>query len=290
MSIRNVDRAIGETIRLQLIAKGRLVDVTAYTGDPDGYNTAMNALRTTLAAQGKAVIDVYGVGPFEDRDGKTDGKIVINRKDIVPGDIGAANLKKYKPNYDQDENLIGYTKVLLPDSTYHIEYEIRCIASSAEDEAFLVEFMLELFQTPFELAGKDSNFDDTGDTFTMYSQGSVDMTTREFMERIYRYSVRDAVITPEEVLDPNVPVLTKVIYDIHLWNPTLNAYDPAAVVEAISVFGVKAVAPQYTQAEIDAITAVQGMIVFNTTSGNFEGYTGTEWVLISGIEPSDYEW
>ena len=35
-----------------------------------------------------------------------------------------------------------------------------------------------------------------------------------------------------------------------------------------------------TTTERDALTAVAGMIIFNSTTGQFEGYNGTSWVAL----------
>ncbi|MGR3318148.1 MAG: hypothetical protein ACUZ8O_06670 [Candidatus Anammoxibacter sp.] len=57
----------------------------------------------------------------------------------------------------------------------------------------------------------------------------------------------------------------------------------ASGVERFSVSAAGGVVfSRLTTAERDALTAVNGMVIFNTTTGKFEGFEGGAWVALAG--------
>lgn len=202
MTIKAIDRAIYESIRLKVVAEGRLPDWRSIAGTGTtkqaNYEAAKAALRATVT-----LIEVVSIGSFNSKDEKTLSRISINRKTQTNGSIGSAGIEEYKPNGNGTFNKVTY-----PDSSTDIAYEIRVITDKTADERLCGTIINKALGRRKALTMFNDDFTPNTDYFLIEFTGSVDVSNESFREVIYNYTVRDVFIDETNELSTVVPLTT----------------------------------------------------------------------------------
>jgi hypothetical protein len=203
-AIRHIDFSLYEHLRRRLVELGYLPDVSVF--DPEdvaGYEAA----KAAIVASGREVVEVFPVGFSRTRGEMQTHRIVINRADRLPGNVGYGQNREFVPQYDADGNLVGYNAYDSAGTSEQLQYEFRLV-SQGENQPFYDRLMSDLVLTVFSNLGHVELFDaDTlqlmpGGYMLLQKANEPDVGYVEVGERVVRYYVQDvATITPRAVPD-----------------------------------------------------------------------------------------
>lgn len=188
ISLESVDRTIYEHIRLELVRRGFLPNKWDFQNDKDGYEAAREVIKND---PNKFLIDVFGTGASESRDKKHSHSLVVNRIGISPSDLGGGS-EFYKPNTNDQDEVENFTKGKYPDTASNLNYEVRVITNSIKAERIIFSVLTKALGYTKELATVTSGSNTlSSNTVTCKFEGTVDVTSTDFIELIYRYNLKD---------------------------------------------------------------------------------------------------
>lgn len=121
-----VERAIYESIRIQLVAKGYLPDITLYPGID---NSSWRALQEQIVIDKGFCIDLLSWGGQEIKGAKNAPRIVLESQGFLPGEIGADGTIEYMPTNDG-----RYQPFIRPPQTSDYFFNVRFITEKAQQE------------------------------------------------------------------------------------------------------------------------------------------------------------
>jgi len=201
------DRSVYERIRLKLVALGYLPDITAYA-TITLYDAAKETLKLTLPY--KKVTEVFGIGMWRAKSCIEPNMIIISRKSETKGSLGGfpevGFVKKLDGNFD---------KVQYPRHTKNLMYDIRVITSDIYWERVLTTLIEEVLGTEDYLPMVDPT---TGaplaEAYMMLQTANLDMSSVEFLERMYKYTLKDVFVTEAKIIRANIPPLTRIDFGL----------------------------------------------------------------------------
>lgn len=206
--LAEIDRAIFEAIRKQIVKVGYLPEITDFSNAVDWQN-ARDLLRQGVI--GNCLIDVYGVGSPFDRDEITGAKIVIDRKTESLGSMGGLGYDYIK----QEDNT--FTKIQISESSIDIDFEIRIYANviDLDSNSYTATFerlMLSIlhkalgFKRFFSPVLPTGENDDNRKFFLKFIQ-NVDYSALQFIQKVSTFQVTDVWLRVDTVEDLNNPLL-----------------------------------------------------------------------------------
>lgn len=209
MKFDDIHRTLYMNLRKRLVQENVILDLTLYSAGQDDQYKADLAAKAASNGLG-AVAELFGVGPSEKRVTKADSRVVINHKDSKPGSVGASPVVKFEP-YD-DNGTTKFRKYKMWDQTYTLVYEIRTVAASSAMDRKLQECLDAVFgmrrYIPF-WNGTAFSTNEAEWIFVQFQQ-SVETTTTELVERVYRLVVDDVFIGDMELLGEGIPEITDI--------------------------------------------------------------------------------
>lgn len=198
MRLSQADRTIYELLRVAIVDAGYLPDVTLFN-NADDYKAA----KQVITDSGKELIELFGVGAAEKRDVRSFCKIVINRKNVKRGSMGAVGLTMY------DEvtvaNVTTFKKTQMPDYSADVEYELRVICEKASYDRICFDIILSaLGQTKYVKAFDDDalvmDWDDDQNVLINSTILNMDLSQEDMIERMYRYEMVDCWVQAEKLI------------------------------------------------------------------------------------------
>lgn len=213
LSLANIDRAFEWTLRDAVIKAGYWPDQRAFTlaNDEDGFNTALAAMPIT--------IDVFGVANFLDREKLKSNNIIVERHGLSPGSIGFSYPFEYVLQSDNTYDLLK-----TPDGSTDLAYRIRFVTFDVTMDRIINEIILSCFQTRKFIYGIKDDLTNTDEGFETFKNGdTVDLSGKDFIERICPFIVRDAIIGNGEIIKTDIQPLKTTALPI--MNPNLPDAD-----------------------------------------------------------------
>jgi hypothetical protein len=206
INLETLDRTIFELIRLKLVALGNLPNWRGLSGTLAQKQVAYEAAKAAIRASGKEVIDLYSTGSTYSREDLSKSKIVINRKNIGFGDIGANGTVAHT-----QLNGTTYEEQPMPDSSTHVRYEIRCISDKSTYERVIygaIQSALGMRRMTNACDWANGWKFDLEPILIVHS-GYVDVSGgSELMEYLFTYEVKDVWLTIEPT--KTIPALNTI--------------------------------------------------------------------------------
>lgn len=216
-TIDQIDRGILARFQTVLAAKGYWPDVNNYLPDPfadmAGFKAEKEAIKATLAASGKKLVEPFGVGTSADRLEEQDSHLVVRRKYMVPSQIGFGYSVTHRPLIVDENNPENNTWELVQcqDNLYDVEYEIRFRCNSLQSHRQSDEVVLQALSMRKALKGKNADYTDTEHTFMVHSDGEPnEFGDPDSIERVYRYIAVNLELDDADILNPNVPATVQI--------------------------------------------------------------------------------
>lgn len=214
VTYEELDRIFYERIRLALVESGLLPDITLYS-DITAWQAARATLRTSLLLDRKVMVDVLGVGSWDDKGEKADARIVIMRGSRTPGSIGGSPSTFMESYIDAGGNR-KFRKYKAPDSSDNLAYEIRTSTNDTETDKVMSRLMDKAFGRRRYLPTIDEQGKPTLKDVLVISTGTFDFTEQRYIERAFRYLIEDVFLQEPELIQDNIPVLTSLSIGVSL--------------------------------------------------------------------------
>lgn len=210
ISLEILDRTIYEHLRLELVKRGYLPDILAF-GTKEEYNAAKEVINNT---DGIYLVDIYGLGASDSRDKKHAHSIIVNRKPIIPSSLGGGTTY-YTPNMNGEE-IENYTKGKYPERSADVGYEIRIITNSVKLDRILTDIIFKALGWSRDIHTMEKDSDDMGiKTVSCVFDGDVNVTSTDFIEKIYNYTLKDVWLDSTAVTyEGTIPVLKHINIDV----------------------------------------------------------------------------
>jgi len=220
-----VERSIYERIRLELVDKGYLPDITLYNSNTalnqTDWEAAMATIRTTMGF----CIELFGAGSYEKNDDKKVPRIVIDSGFFSEGTLGGDQTTYFQL---ADDNL-SYEAYKRPPQASQLDLNIHVVASSTK-EIRIVQAVLGLaLQTRGYLplyTEIPNEIQETGNFF--YKRAGVadlPQTEEGVLEKIFRYVIDD-VYEVEPIALPSASIITEITLDIDPGDPVVIDVGP----------------------------------------------------------------
>lgn len=202
LTLDQIDRAIEWAIRDEVVRLGYWPDLRAalISGDEAAYQAAVAAMNPK--------IEVFGSGNYQDRSDQKKNNVIIERRDVEPGEIGFSYPFEIKRQPD-----FSFQLLRTPDGSYHIPYEIRFVCDTVALDRVISTIMINTFGHKLYLNGLNGDMTESDLGFTIVQDGDpVDMSDTNFIERVYLFSVRDVFIGDDKLISTSQMVTEISIY------------------------------------------------------------------------------
>ncbi|WP_291726173.1 hypothetical protein [Bernardetia sp.] len=195
--LSQLDRAFYDYLRRRLVENGYLPDIS--TLSESDYKAQMMSMTTN-----QKVVEIFGVGSVQAR-GRVDvNKIVIDRIDLSPADIGAWGTVRYQ------KNETAYNKYKRPPATYNVTYQIGFVTDSTREERKLLNLILSTFGAMGCKNGIKEDFTKTENYFDYKQVDFKDNSDGDYFEKIFRYQVSNVFITPDSLESDSIGTLKQI--------------------------------------------------------------------------------
>lgn len=220
MNLADIDRLFFERLRLEVVAQGFLPDMVAYSTSEE-YALAKQAIITS----GNQLIEVYGVGAKVTRGQLDYNRMVVTRsgsdKGTLGGVIGGEVVEV--PGSNPKE----YQRVEYESFSKDLTYEIRTVVKNTAYDRMLNDLLFyslrERSYHPVVLP--DGSFDEENLVLVEFLGEASLNASEEYLERLYKFVVKDVMLSRAKVLNINIKPLTTVEYFVYLTdkdNPELT--------------------------------------------------------------------
>lgn len=197
MTFEELDRTVFELIRLQVVAAGYLVDMTAY-GTEAAYVAANDVLKDSLPD--KQLIHVFGVGKPSGREEIVESRIVIDRVNSELGTIGA-----FPEQYFEDNGDDTFDKVDMASNTEDVMYDIRIITNKIKFERVCRQIVRDALGIKKYITSIT-----TSENMFIQMIDDVPLTATENIEISLRFVISDLFLEQEIVVNQSIPKLETV--------------------------------------------------------------------------------
>lgn len=197
--VEQIDRGIYNAIRLELVRIGRLPDAEGMT------KTQYFTERSNMNLITK-VIECYPVANYDERDLWAQNCIVVDRVEENPGEFGGSFITF-------EENTLGpaygptLDKKASPSSTTDVNYIVRFITQIQEMETIMSRAIRNAIQRHKPIFGLNLDMSKTTYPFRTQEIGTIDVSSERFIEKGFRYVVKNVYLTPATVVEV-VPKMT----------------------------------------------------------------------------------
>jgi hypothetical protein len=206
-----VERTILHNLRVHLVAKNYLPDITLYTNDisgTTGYNNAMAAIRRDKGF----CIEVFGVASPHARDLKRIPRIVVIPDQALPGDIGGNPDRIYAGKGPDSTAPEGFTALVLPPQTTHFIYDIHVAWNEARQKRVLEQIVgLALPKRGYiPLYVDPVTFAESKMFIRQISHRNIESEQDGIGESIYTYEVPDIFETSPETVATGIAPINEI--------------------------------------------------------------------------------
>lgn len=204
--LEEIDRTLYECLRLELVSLGYLPDIVQFNTEND-YLKAKKDIE-----DGKGfVVELHGVGSTEVRDAVQVCNVTLDRKGIPAGSLGGGTFQ-YIPNSNGK-----FDKEQIPSMSSNVTYEVRVLSNSTKSERIITEMLLRVFGHRVYIPVLQQYNPDKKKNFLLISQGSVNVTATNLLERVFTFVVPDVWLGKSALIE-EIPPLTSV----HFWTYVQN--------------------------------------------------------------------
>lgn len=186
-----IEHGIFEAIRKKIVSMGYYPDIVPLLALPDDqFKVALEAAKNAIIAQGKELIEVFGLGDIQDRDELHNNSIIIRRDDFAPGNLGFYLTESFEERTDGDFN--NYSN---PSGTVTLQYQISYITNSAKYDRLIHSAIINSLGAKTKyLPGVNDDGSEMDRLYRVKYVMTLDKSSSDFIERALRYNVVDVLI------------------------------------------------------------------------------------------------
>lgn len=202
-----IERSIFEKIRLELVDKGYLPNITSYTNDAAGQIAYNSAIDTIVQTKGFA-IELFSTGTNKAKQVKKVPRIVMKSGSFLPGALGGSPSRIYE---DQGTS---YKALVTPPQTVDYYINFHLVSENIEQERVLAAILALSIQR----RGYITRIDDATKSFfakylNYYDGDNVD---EGITEKIYAYEIPDCWDTEDIVVEATVAKLAEITLETNV--------------------------------------------------------------------------
>jgi len=199
--LQEIDRAFYDYLRVELVSSNLLPDISILS-----KADYLLQLKAMIESPNSKVIEIFGVGDVKARGQVNVNKIVVDRIDMNPADIGAWGTIRYEKN----EAETAYNKYKRPAGTYNVTYQIGFVTDNTEDDRFLNNLIMSVFDAMSCKNGIKEDFSKTDNYFDYLQTDFKDNSDGNYFERIFRYRVQNVFIIADKLTSDNIGILKQI--------------------------------------------------------------------------------
>ena len=202
-----IEITIFEAIRLELVDKGYLPDITLFPDTPQGVTDYKNAIKNIVTLKGFS-IDIFNNGSNFSKGIKEIPRIVINSGNFLGGSLGGDPRKFYV------DNGVNYTAMVTPPQTSDFYIDIHCVSNNVKQERVLNSILsLALPKRKYLTCYNDL----TKSFFIRYlSFFELDNLGNGLSEKVFSYEIPDCWDTNDTVLPGVISKISVIEMDLRL--------------------------------------------------------------------------
>lgn len=196
-----IERSLFESIRLELVDKEYLPDITNYTNDNMGQIGYESAISSIVNNKGFA-IEVISEGSSHTKGLKKPPRIVLNTGSFLPGSLGGDPMRYFEDGGQY------YTAKVTPPQTVDFYIDIRLVSDNVNQERVLNSILA----LAIPRRGYIKYYNDSGKSFFVkylnYYDG--DNQDQGIIEKIYSYEIVDVWDSEDMVSNNLVAKMTEI--------------------------------------------------------------------------------
>lgn len=202
-----IERSLFETIRLELVDKGYLPDITLFSDDQAGYASYKAAMDIIVSTLGFA-IELFSTGTNKAKDLKKVPRIVIKAGSFLPGALGGSPSKYYS---DQGAD---YKALVTPPQTVDFYIDYHLVAETISQERILASILALAIPRRTYITRYD---DATKSFFSRYlNYYDIDEADEGISEKVYKYEIPDCWDSEDREVDASVAKLNEVTLHMNI--------------------------------------------------------------------------
>ncbi len=197
-----VERSFYERLRLELVSKGYLPDITLYPDTDVGYDNYKTAIDAVITAKGFC-IELYGAGSAASKGTLKTPRITIDTISSLPGAIGGDTTYFFR-----DDDGDPYTHSLLPPQTVDFILHVTIVYEKIAE----ARIMNSIIALALPRRGYIEFYNDSGEKFFIENTGSYDrdLSRDNQSQRVIAYTVPDLYDIEERVISTNTPAIEEI--------------------------------------------------------------------------------
>lgn len=209
-----LDNMLFETLRRAVVGAGYLPDIINYQSGTNAENAAAyKAAKVTLRDSIGVLTEVFGVGSFEAKGEKAINKIVIVRGNKSVGSIGGWPATQYDVTNGFPLNSGSlFKKSFLPDNSNDVIYQIKLITNDSNWDNALSAIIDNVIPQKRFLFTVDNTGNYTTKAVLILSMGDNNISAFNFIERTYKFIIKDVFLQIPQVTKVDIPVLSTIDY------------------------------------------------------------------------------
>lgn len=196
-----IERSIFEAIRLELVDKGYLPDITRYSNNTEGRLAYESAIQSIVSTMGFA-IELFNESSNTFKGVKKSPRIVINTGNFLPGDLGGDPQRFYVDNGTTFDALVTppqmvdfYLNIHLVSNTVQQERVLNSILALAVPRRAYIPWYTDKTQFIF---CRNINF---------FNANNPDVG---LIEKVYAYEIPDCWDSESRLVEQGVPKITDI--------------------------------------------------------------------------------
>jgi hypothetical protein len=198
---KNIDRAIEWCIRDEMIKRGLWPPQRTFTTDAELQN-ALAAMQTANLP----TVDVFGVGNFVDRSRLKKNNLIIGRSTPTAGETGFAYPYRFELTNAKSFDLIKGAE-----GSVNLEFEVRFVTFDVAMDRTINEALVRCMRNRKWLHGMNDDLSEMEESFLIQRVGDpIDISKKDYIERVYRYIVLDIVLDEDETVETGVPPMRQI--------------------------------------------------------------------------------
>lgn len=202
-TLEQIDRAVFEAIRLELVAQGYTPNITLHTTEI-AYNTALQAIKTS----GKQPINIYGVGEWRAKKELKYNTIIVERVNRTLSGLGYHGEVYYTLNGSNK-----YDKKQTPYETAQLAYDVTVVCDNVSSERVLQKILYAALDVAKTLQGVNTNGTNTTNTFLLFRQSVVNQSGADFIEYIFRYNTSELFLETDKIIEADLPRILQTQFE-----------------------------------------------------------------------------
>lgn len=196
-----IERTLFEKIRVEVVDKGYLPDVTLYTDDDPGWSQWGIDIDTIVTNKGFA-IEVFNAGISESRGVKKLPRFVINVGSFLPGALGGDPQRFF-----QDQG-VDYTALVTPPQTADFYLDVSVVVGSISQ----LRILHSILSLAIPKRGYHKFYNDTTNSFFVRNINyyDADNDAEGILEKVYGYEIPDCWDTEDTEFTASIAKMTEI--------------------------------------------------------------------------------